>query len=60
LKDAIRQEVLTINQQLLARTMDAFKQRIENCIQKDGRHLSDIIFHTWIPKSNGMSWPLIL
>ena len=46
LKDAIRQEVLTIDQQLLARAMDDFKRRIENCIQEDGRHLNDIIFHT--------------
>jgi len=60
LKDAIQQEVLMIDQQLLARTMDDFKQRIENCIQGDGRHLNDIIFHTWIPNFNGMSWPLIL
>jgi len=46
LKDAIRQEVLTIDQQLLARAMDDFKRRIENWIQEDGRHLNDIIFHT--------------
>jgi len=45
-KDAIRQEVLTIDQQLLARATDDFKQRIDNCIQEDGRHLNDIIFHT--------------
>jgi len=31
---------------LLARAMDNFKRRIENCIQEDGRHLNDIIFHT--------------
>ena len=60
LKGAIRQEVLTIDQQLLARAMDDFKRRIENCVQEDGRHLNDIIFHTWIPNWNGMSWPLIL
>jgi hypothetical protein len=47
-------------QQPLARAMDDFKRRIENCIQEDGRRLNDIIFHTWIPNSNGMSWPLIL
>jgi len=47
-------------QKLLAREMDDFKRRIENCIEEDGRHLKDIIFHTWIPNSNGMSWPLIL
>jgi len=46
LKDAIRQEVLKIDQQLLVRAMDDFKRRIENCIQEDGRHLNDIIFHT--------------
>jgi hypothetical protein len=46
LKDAIRQEVLTIDQQLLLRVMDDFKRRIKNCIQKDGRHLNDVIFHT--------------
>ena len=60
LKDAIWQEVLKIDQQLLARAMDDFKRRIENCIQEDGRHLNDIIFRIWIPNSNGMSWPLIL
>jgi len=60
LKDAIRQEVLTIGQQLLAQAMDNFKQRIENCIQEDGRHLNEIIFHTWVPNSNGMSCPSIL
>ena len=46
LKDVIRQEVLTIDQQLLARAMDDFKRRIENYIQEDGRHRNDIIFHT--------------
>jgi len=45
LKDAIRQEVLTIDQQLLARAMDDFKRGIENCIQEEGRHLNDVIFH---------------
>jgi hypothetical protein len=46
LKNAIRQEVLTIDQKLLTRATDDFKPRIENCIQVDGRHLNDIIFHT--------------
>ena len=45
LKDPILQDVLTIDQQLLAQAMDDFK-RIENCIQEVGRHLNDIIFHT--------------
>ena len=60
LKDAVWQEVLMIDLQLLAWAMDDFKRKIGNCIQEDGRHLNDIIFHTWIPNSNGMSWPLIL
>jgi len=45
LKDAFRQEVLTIDQQLLAQAMDDFMRRTENCIQEDVRHLNDI-FHT--------------
>jgi hypothetical protein len=55
LKDAICQEVPMINQQLLARAMDDFKRRIENCIQEDVRHLNDIIFYTRVPNTNGMS-----
>ena len=46
LKVAIRQEICPINRQLLARVMDGFKKRLENCIQEDGRHLTDIIFKT--------------
>jgi hypothetical protein len=40
--------------------MDDFKRKIENCIQEDVLHLNDIIFHTWIPTWNGMSWLFIL
>jgi len=47
LKEAIRQEICPINRQLLARVMDDFKKKkLENCIQEDGRHLTDIIFKT--------------
>jgi len=46
LKEAIRQEIRTIYRQLLARVMDDFKKRLENCIQSDSRHLTDIIFKT--------------
>jgi len=46
LKEAIRQEIRPIDRQLLARVMDDFKKRHENCIQEDGRHLTDIIFKT--------------
>ena len=46
LKVAIRQEICPIDRQLLDRVMDDFKKRLENCIQEDGRHLTDIIFKT--------------
>jgi len=46
LKEAIHQEVRPIDRQLLARVMDDFKKKLENCIQSDGRHLTDIIFKT--------------
>jgi len=47
LKEAIRQEIRPIDRQSLARVMDDFlKKRLENCIQEDGRHLTDIIFKT--------------
>ena len=46
LKEAIRQEIRPIDRQLLARVMDDFKKILENCIQEDGRRLTDIIFKT--------------
>jgi len=45
LKEAIRQEIRPVDRQLLARVMDDLKKKmLENCIQTDGRHLTDIIF----------------
>jgi hypothetical protein len=46
LKEAIRQEIRPIDRQLLARVMDDFKIGLENCIQEDGRQLTDIICKT--------------
>jgi len=46
LKEAIPQEIRPNDRQLLARVMDDFRKRLENCIQEDGRHLTDIIFKT--------------
>jgi len=46
LTEAIRQEIRPIDSQLLARVTDDFKERLENCIQKDGRHLIDMVFKT--------------
>ena len=39
-------EIRPIDRQLLARVVDDFKKRLENCIQEDGRDLTDIIFKT--------------
>ena len=46
LKEVICQEVRPIDRQLLACVTDDFLKRLENCIQEDGRHLTDIIFKT--------------
>ena len=46
LKEAIRQEIRPIDRQLLARVVDDLKKRLENYIQQDDRHLTDIIFKT--------------
>jgi len=46
MKETIRQEIRLIDRQLLACVMDDFKKRLENCIQEDGRYLTDIIFKT--------------
>lgn len=46
LKDAITDVVHLIERELLAWVMHNFWPRIEICIEEDGRHLSDIIFHT--------------
>ena len=46
LKEAIRQEISSIDCQLLAHVMDNFKKRLENCIQEGGRHLTNIILKT--------------
>jgi hypothetical protein len=54
LKEAIRQEIRPIERQLLARVMDDLKKRLENCIQEDGRHHTDIIF-----KLNHLVWHVL-
>ena len=48
LKEAMRQEIRPIDRKLLALVMDDLKKkkRLENCIQEDGRRLTDIIFKT--------------
>lgn len=44
LKNAIREEVATIDAELIARVMADFLRRLESCIQEDGHHMPDVIF----------------
>ena len=44
LKEAIRQEVAAIPPALTRKVMDNFRERLQECVINNGRHLSDIIF----------------
>jgi len=45
LKVSIREEITTVPQEMLVNVMQNFEERIRMCVQQEGRHLSDIIFH---------------
>jgi len=44
LKEAIRQEVAAIPPAMTRKTMDNFRERLQQCVINNGRHLSDVIF----------------
>ena len=44
LKEAIRQEVASIPPAMTRKAMDNFRERLQEFIINNGRHLSDIIF----------------
>jgi transcriptional regulator with AAA-type ATPase domain len=44
LKDSIRLEVADLEEEMLGRAMENFKERLQECMQKDGRHLTDDVF----------------
>ena len=46
LKAAITEEINAIPHNMLERVMVNFRERLQNCIDIDGRHLSDTIFKT--------------
>lgn len=46
LKEAIKEEVAAIDNALLTRVKDDFQARLEKCIQENGHHMLDVIFHT--------------
>ena len=39
LKAAIRQEIIGISPQIIARVMETFRNQLRMCIEKNGRHL---------------------
>ena len=44
LKEAIRQEVAAIPPAMIRKAMDNFRERLQECVINNGRHLSDVIF----------------
>jgi len=46
LKEAIRQEDAAITPEMTLKVMDNYRQRLFQCINIQGRHLSDVLFKT--------------
>ena len=46
LKEAIRQEVAAITPEMIIKVMNNYRQRLHQCINIQGRHLSDVLFVT--------------
>jgi len=46
LKEAIRQEDAAITPEKILKVMDNYRERLHQCINIQGRHLSDVLFKT--------------
>ncbi len=46
LKEAIRQEVAAITPEMILKVTDSYRERLHQCINIQGRHLSDVLFKT--------------
>jgi len=46
LKEAIRQEVVAITREMILKVMDNHRGRLHQCINIQGRYLSDVLFKT--------------
>ena len=46
LKDAIRQEITAIPHEMTRRVIDNFRERLRQCVDNKGSHLTDLIFKT--------------
>ena len=44
LKVSIREEIVTVPQEMLVNVMQNFEERLWTCVRQEGRHFSDIIF----------------
>ena len=47
-KFPIREEIATVPQEMLVNVMQNFEERLQTCVQQEGRHLSDIISRNWV------------
>ena len=45
-KLSIRQEIAAVLQKMLECAMQNFEERLRMCVWQEGRHPTDIIFHT--------------
>ena len=50
LKERIQQEIDSIPPELTRRVMKNFRERLQQCVANDGRHMSDMIFKTHYKK----------
>jgi len=48
LKERIQQETDSIPPELTRRVMKNFRERLQQCVANDGRHMSDLIFKTYL------------
>jgi hypothetical protein len=46
LKLSIRQEIAAVPEDMLENAMQNSEERLQICVQQEGRHLTDIIFRT--------------
>ena len=46
LKDAICQEFIAIQHEMIRRVIDNFRERLRQCVDNNGSHLTDLIFKT--------------
>jgi hypothetical protein len=45
-KLSIRQEIAAVPEDMLKNALQNFEERLQMCVQQEGRHLNDIIFRT--------------